>query len=76
MFPLILGWTEPMWSIVVMLPEKMPLMFPLMVRIGGKRARIHGASANSGEKRDRRPPAKRLMMLKDSATRVWAGTEL
>lgn len=67
---------RPRWSIVVRFPEKIPLMSPLIVRMGGKRARIQGAAWNRGVKRDTRPPAKRLTTLKDRAMRVCAGTEL
>ena len=69
-FLLILGWINPKWSIVVRLPEKMPLMSPLTVSIGGKRARIHEAVLNQGENNEIRLPANRLPMLKDSAMRV------
>jgi len=76
LFPLILGLIVPRWSIVVRLPEKMPLMSPLIVRIGGKRARIQGAVLICGVMSVIIPPANRLTMLKVRATRVWAGTEL
>ncbi len=67
---------RPRCSIVARFPENIPPMPPLMVRIGGKRARIQGAAPNLGVRIEMRPPAKRLMMLKDRAIRVWAGTEL
>jgi len=67
---------KPRWSIVVRLPEKMPLMSPLMVRIGGNRARIQGAARNRGVKREMRQPANRLATLKEKAIRVWTGIEL
>ena len=57
------------------LPEKRPPMPPLIVRMGGKRARIQGASWNRGVKMERRPPAKRLILLKERAIRVWTGIE-
>jgi len=47
-----------------------------MVRMGGNRARIQGAALNRGVKMEMRPPANRLMMLKERAMRVWAGTDL
>lgn len=75
-FPLIWGRIRPRWSIVVRLPEKMPLISPLMVKIGGKRARIQEAAWNCGVNSEMRPPANRLMTLKERATRAWAGTEL
>ena len=65
-----------MWSIVARFPENIPPMPPLMVRTGGKRARIQGAASNWGVKSDISPPATRLRVLKRSAIRVWAGIEL
>jgi len=46
-----------------------------MVRMGGKRASIHGAAWNCGVKIEMRPPARRLMLLKERAISVWAGSE-
>ena len=67
---------RPRWSIVARLPEKMPPIPPLMVRMGGKRARIQGAAWNWGVRREMRPPANRLKMLKERAIRVWNGIVL
>jgi hypothetical protein len=50
-------------------------MSPLMVSIGGKRARIHGVAANRDLNTVIRPPARRLMLLKDRAISVWTGTD-
>ena len=70
MLSLILGRIKPRWSIVARFPEKMPPIPPLMVRMGGKRARIHVASWNRGANMEIRPPAKRLIMLNERAIRV------
>jgi hypothetical protein len=43
--------------------------------MGGKRASIHGASWNRGVKMEMSPPARRLMLLKERAIRVWSGIE-
>ncbi|RLI31745.1 hypothetical protein DRO56_04735 [Candidatus Bathyarchaeota archaeon] len=56
-------------------PERMPLISPLTARIGGKRARIQGATSKRGLKRFIRPPAKRPMMLKEKARRAWTKVE-
>ena len=61
---------------VARLPDSIPLMLPLIVSIGGKRARIHGAALKLGAKRATMPPANRLVRSKVRASRVWADIDL
>jgi len=51
-------------------------MLPLIVSIGGNRAKTHGAALNFGTNRATRPPAKRLTRSKVRARRVWAEIDL
>ena len=74
--PLILGLIRPRWSIVARLPENTPPMPPRIVNIGGNSAKIQGALLKWGVNIDIRPPARRLMLLKERAIKVWNGIEL
>ena len=61
---------RPRCSIVAKLPLKIPPIPPLIVRIGGKRAKIQGLCLNWGVKIAINPPANKLMVLKLSPMRV------